>query len=172
MARTHGKIHLIHAPHSNLPEERYALSPLKLLSIPKDEAIYFYVETLCQPGDPDHKWVVCPGERDALLLIALTHMLNSCFMRSSIFQEQSCGFPRDRREFFAKLGGVGKIITIFILNLAPSQGTIPHKRILRKLAPLVRDSYVISLVSSFLKIPMTKMELIVLLRKLGSHTLG
>ncbi|KAK6772033.1 hypothetical protein RDI58_030036 [Solanum bulbocastanum] len=121
MARTHGKIHLIHAPHSNLPEERYALSPLKLLSIPKDEAIYFYVETLCQPGDPDHKWVVCPGERDALLLIALTHMLNSCFMRSSIFQEQSCGFPRDRREFFAKLGGVGKIITIFILNLAPSQ---------------------------------------------------
>ncbi|KAH0654231.1 hypothetical protein KY285_006217 [Solanum tuberosum] len=123
MARTHGKIHLIHAPHSNLPEERYALSPLKLLSIPKDEAIYFYVETLCQPGDPDHKWVVCPGERDALLLIALTHMLNSCFMRSSIFQEQSCGFPRDRREFFAKLGGVGKIITIFILNLAPSQDT-------------------------------------------------
>ncbi|MCE3216462.1 hypothetical protein HAX54_006617 [Datura stramonium] len=107
MARTHGKIHLIHAPHSNLPEEKYALSPLKLLSIPKDEAISFYVETLCQPGDPDHKWV-----------------------------EQSCGFPRDRREFFAKFGGVGKIRTIFILNLAPSQGTIPHKRILRKLAPL------------------------------------
>jgi len=129
------------------------LSPLKLLSIPKDEAIFFYVETLCQPGDPDHKWVVCPGERDALVLIALAHMLNSCFMRSSIFQEQSCGFPRDRREFFAKLGGVGKIRTIFILNLAPSQGTIPHKRILRKLAPLVRDSYVISFVSSFLKIP-------------------
>ena len=155
-----------------ISEEKYALSPLKLLSIPKDEAISFYVETLCQPGDPDHKWVVCPGERDALLLIALAHMLNSCFMRSSIFQEQSCGFPRDRREFFAKLGGVGKKLTIFILNLAPSQGTIPHKRILRKLAPLVRDSYVISLVSSFLKIPMTKMELIVLLRKLGSHTLS
>ncbi|MCE3050288.1 hypothetical protein HAX54_046818, partial [Datura stramonium] len=35
--------------------------------------------------------------------------------------EKSCGFPRDRLEFFAKFGGVGKITTIFILNLAPSQ---------------------------------------------------
>ncbi|KAH0671406.1 hypothetical protein KY290_025759 [Solanum tuberosum] len=44
-------------------------------------------------------------------------------IKDKFFQEQSCGFPRDRREFFAKLGGVGKIITIFILNLAPSQDT-------------------------------------------------
>ncbi|CAN4115862.1 unnamed protein product [Withania somnifera] len=82
----------------------YALSPLLLLlSIPKYEAIYFYVETLCRPG---------------------TLIINGfCFMRSSIFRERSCGFSKDRREFFAKLGGVGKKLTIFILNLAPSQDT-------------------------------------------------
>lgn len=41
------------------------------------------------------------------------------------------------------------IRTIFILNLPPSQGIIPHKNILSKgakLAPLVRDRYVVPLV--------------------------
>ena len=58
-------------------------------------------------------------------------------------------FSRDQCEVFEKLVGVEKIITIFIFNLSPSQGTIPHKRILRMFSPLVRDSYVISLVPSF-----------------------
>ncbi|KAH0779968.1 hypothetical protein KY290_006395 [Solanum tuberosum] len=66
---------------------------------PLEKSTLFMLRTAtCPPGDPDHKWVVCPG---AVVWFS----------------------PDDRREFFAKLGGVGKIITIFILNLAPSQDT-------------------------------------------------
>ncbi|KAG5605949.1 hypothetical protein H5410_027441 [Solanum commersonii] len=90
MARTHGKIHLIHAPHKELA--RYALSPLKLLSIPKDEAIYFMLKLYVSQGTPIINGLFVPV-KGTLSFNRSTHMLNSCFMRSSIFREHRVVFP-------------------------------------------------------------------------------
>lgn len=67
-------------------------------------------------------------------------MLNSYFMVHLSFRSNQVVLPK-RHDLFSKLGGTGKKLTIFILNIVSSQSTIPHKRILQKLANLVCDSF-------------------------------
>lgn len=88
-----------------------------------------------------------PEQGDDLVLIALARMLSVHFAHSSVFLEQSFGFRADRRVFYGRLVGGGRVRKLFKLDLTNQISRT------RKLKSLVRDRYVFDLVSSFLAIP-------------------
>lgn len=92
---------------------------------------------------------------DELVLIVLGGLLNLYLSSSGVYHSRSFGFSKDRNEkdFCGTVLSWGKVELLLFLDLSPSLITFSRSRLLAKLESVVKDQFLLRLISSFLDLP-------------------
>lgn len=140
--------------HSGL----YVISPLKITSELSIDELYDLLPDnpevqLCSTPDPRRLRIIMPSKKeDSLVFMGLSfHLLRlsyGCFLPEECYRLNDM-FPT----FLSCLKNIGRVDRLFYINLGKTMTSIQCIRILECVKSLVGNSYVYSLISSFLNIP-------------------
>lgn len=145
--------------HQRIVTGRYILSPLQMKFILKKDLNKFLLNTQADypgimlgvsPYDPVSLCVIMPDKKDVFVYMGFSIMLYR--FTYGRLPNDGFRFESELDSFYNSLQEIGKVDRVYKLDLKKSLRTIPIRRILDIMKPLVGDDSVFKLISSFLSL--------------------
>lgn len=136
--------------------ENSSLSPRKLVSFDKEDPDKEQFDSVTFPELPDRSLSIIMEPKDELVLIALGGLLNLSLSNSGVYNSHSFSYSgecRNEKDFCGTVVGWGKVELLLLIDLSPSLITFSRSRLLTLWESVVKDPFLLRLISSFLDLP-------------------